>query len=726
MSKDIIGISVGSKNTIIGTYDKGSFKVITSDTSSRTIPTVISYSGLERTFGDIAFNKNRSNYKSTIIYLNRWLGMKKNYNFFEDEAKFANFSPKNNPEYYNNLLGFYMNINGTKLFYLPEALMGSFFNKIKNIWLNNNINTNNIVISIPDYSTVQERKAMLDSIYISGLNCIALLNESSAISMNYAFQKMKDFQNNKRTVAFIDLGHSQLTIFYAEFTKELINIISVTSERFCGARDLDFLIAEKAAYEFQKKYGIDPLDSPKAKISLMNAVNKARKNLSGLKEITISIDGIIDGKDLVYNLTRENMEQIIYPILSKFESFCKNSIIKAEQKGINIKNIHSVEMVGDTLRTPCISQIIKNIFNKELSKTLIPDECISRGCALFAMMNSPHYKTQNFSIKHYNPYPIFLECQGQEVKVFSEGDNYPSQKMIKIPGDIFDFSGKEIYIKIRYGNIPELNFLEDKVIQEYKIILPFPKSISIDKIELYYDLDINCLPKLSKAYMYQKNKTNFLNYELIKENFGLIKSGLDFLKNEEIEQEKKDNMIKESISYKNSLEEYIYKTRDKIDIKGELSDYITKNEKEKLIDEMDKLMKWLYSDDKDLYNKTKLEMNSSEMKNISEPIYQRFNEWKLLNEYYLKLQNLITEKTLFYTSLEEKIKKGENVDINITLDKLYKIQKIIQEEFNNLERKMYQTEKESKINMPSIKANDVLNIINIFEQKIENIIKGIN
>ena len=81
---------------------------------------------------------------------------------------------------------------------------------------------------------------------------------------------------------------------------------------------------------------------------------------------------------------------------------------------------------------------------------------------------------------------------------------------------------------------------------------------------------------------------------------------------------------------------------------------------------------------------------------------------------------------MFYTSLEEKIKKGENVDINITLDKLYKIQKIIQEEFNNLERKMYQTEKESKINMPSIKANDVLNIINIFEQKIENIIKGIN
>ena len=724
MSKDIIGINVGSKNTIIGTYDKGTFKVIPSDTSSRTIPTVISYSGLERSFGDIAFNKNRTNYKSTIIYPNRWLGMKKNFSFFEDEAKFANFSPKNNPDYYNNLLGFYINLNGTKIFYLPEAIMGSFFNKIKNIWLNNNINTNNIVISIPDYSTVQERQAMLDSIYISGLNCIALLNESSAISMNYAFQKMKEFQNNKRTVAFIDLGHSQLTIFYAEFTKEFINIISVTSERFCGARDLDFLIAEKVGYEFQKKYGIDPLDSPKAKISLMNAVNKARKNLTGNKEETISIDGIIEGKDLIYNLTRENMEQIISPILLKFENICKNSLIKAEKNGIHIKNLHSVEMLGDTLRTPCILQIIKNIYNKELSKTLIPDESIARGCALFAMMNSPHYITQNFSIKHYNPYPILLECQGKDVKVFSEGDNYPISKVIKIPGDVFDFSGNEIFIRIVYQNIPELNFLDDKVIQEYKILLPFPRNIKIDKIELFYDLDINCLPKLSKVYMYQKNNTLYLNYELIKENFGLIKNGLDFLKSEEMERDKKDSIIKESISYKNSLEEYIYKTRDKINAKGELVEYITKKEKEKLIDEMDKLMRWLYSEDKDLYDKTKLEQKSMTMKNISEPVYLRFNEWKKLNEYYLKMQNLITEKTMYFTSLEEKIKKREKV--NIKLENIYKAQKIIQQELNNLELKINQSNKELKTKMPSITANDVQTMINIFNEKIENIIKKIN
>ena len=724
MSKEIIGINVGSRNTIIGTYEKGRFKIIPSGTSSRTIPTVISFSGLERTFGETALNKNRANYKSTIIYPNRWFGMKKNYPFFEYEAKFANISPIQNPLYSGNLIGFNINIEGNKIFYLPEEIMGAFFSKIKSIWLNNNINTNNIVISIPDYSTVQERKAMLDSLYISGLDCIALLNESSAISINYAFQKMKEFENNKRTVAFIDLGHSQLTIFYAEFTKESINILSVTSERFCGARDLDYLIAEKLSYEFQKKYGIDLLDSPKAKISLMNAVNKARKNLTVNKDETISIDEIIKGKDLVDNLTRENMEQIIQPIISKFENICKNSIIKAEKVGVNINNLYSVEMVGDTLRTPCITQIIKNIYKKDLSKTLIPDECISRGCCLFAMMNSPHYLTQNFSIRHYNPYPIFLECQGKDVKVFSEGDKYPSTKMVKIPGDVFDFSRQEIYIRIVYQNIPELNYLKDKVIQEYKIILPYPNNIKITKIELLYDLDINCLPKLFKATMYNSfNNVMNLNFELIKENFGLSKDSLDYLKFQEIERDKKDLIIKESITYKNSLEEYIYNTRDKMDKKGQFEGYYTPQEKEKLIDEMDKLMKWLYSDDKDIYNIIKLEQNSLPMKSISEPIYSRYNEWKQLNEQYNIMKQLITEKTSYYTSLEDKIKKGEVTDININSDKISKIQQIIQQEFNNLEVIIYQTDKEQKIKMPSIKSNDVQNLINEFNKKIENILK---
>ena len=125
-----IGISVGSKNTVIGTYDKVAFKVILSDTSSRTIPTVISFSGKERNFGDIAFNKNRQNFKSTIIYPNRWLGIKYDNALKDEESKFANLPPvKNINDVNNNSLGFNIDIKGQKTFHTPEIIMGSFFNK---------------------------------------------------------------------------------------------------------------------------------------------------------------------------------------------------------------------------------------------------------------------------------------------------------------------------------------------------------------------------------------------------------------------------------------------------------------------------------------------------------------------------------------------------------------------------------------------------------------------
>ena len=720
MNKDIIGINIGSKNTVIGTYNKGIFQIVLSDTSSRTIPTVISYSGKERTFGDLAFNKNRSNFKSTIIYPNRWLGIKQEYSIFEEETKYANLSPKT--IYYNNdyLLVFNLNLEGKKIFYLPETIMGSFFNKIKTIWLNNNINTDNIVISIPDYSTIQERESMLDSIYISGLNCTSLLNESSAISINYAFQKLKELdKNNPRIVCFIDLGHSQLTIFYAEFTQKYINIISVSSERFCGARDLDFLIAEKIAYEFQKKYGIDPLDSPKAKISLMNAINKIRKTLTVNNEGVISIDEIIKGKDLTYNLTREKMEEYINPVLSKFENLCKISLAKAEKMGLKVKNLHSVEMVGDTLRTPCFSSIINKVFKKDLSKTLIPDECITRGCTLFAMMNSPHYKIQNFSIKHYNPYPIIFQIDQKIFNIFSEGENYPTRKIIKIPGDLFK-SNSEIILSTKYSDVNELKFLKDKIIQEYKIYIPLIKEKKIMNIDIEYNLDINCIPKMTNVIMYLK-KDNFinLNFELIKENFGLPQKYLDILKKEENERDKNDSKIKEAISFKNNLEDDIYKTRNKIDTKGELNGYYTQQEKEKLTKEMEKLMKWLYSEDEDLYDLVKLKEKSYEFKNLLEQIYKRFNEWKNLKDYYDKVIALINEKIIYYTSLEDKIKKGENVEIKF--DDIIKIKQLIQKEYNNLEIKIYEVDKEQKYKTPSLTSNDLENIMNSLNEKIEKI-----
>ena len=108
MNDDIIGINIGSKNTVVGAYIKGSFKIILSESSARSIPTVISFGDNDRNYGDIAFNSNRSKFKSTIIYPNRWLGINYNNTLKEEEEKYANLSPVKNE--FDNSLGFKINI----------------------------------------------------------------------------------------------------------------------------------------------------------------------------------------------------------------------------------------------------------------------------------------------------------------------------------------------------------------------------------------------------------------------------------------------------------------------------------------------------------------------------------------------------------------------------------------------------------------------------------------
>ena len=700
MNDDIIGINIGSKNTVVGAYIKGSFKIILSESSARSIPTVISFGDNDRNYGDIAFNSNRSKFKSTIIYPNRWLGINYNNTLKEEEEKYANLSPVKNE--FDNSLGFKINIKNQKVFYTPEVIMGSFLNKLKNIWLKENIYTDNIVISVPDYYTAYERQAMLDSINISGLNCFSLLNESSAIAIHYAFQKLKELDS--RIVCFIDFGHSHLTISYAQFTKKEIKILLVNSERFCGARDLDYLIAEKISYEFQKQNGEDLLDSPKAKISLMNAINKERKKLTVNTEGNISIDEIIKGKDLTFDLSRKNMEKIISPILTKFENLCKSSLKQLEKMGIYTKNTHSVEMVGDTLRSPCFLNIIKNVYQKDLSKTLIPDECIARGCALYAMMNLPNYQIQKFFIKHYNPYYIFLNHNLSETILFQEGENFPMRKDFIVKN-----TQNDIRLKFLYGNDIK-NIFKDNLINEYNVNFPF-NNYNIE-FKFQYELDRNCIPKLIIFPLQEQN----IKIDLIKQNYGLTIDVLNYYKNEEIGRDENDLIMKDIKSYKNYIEEYIYKLREKINSEN-IKEIITQNEKDNLILEMDKLMNWLYSKDEGLNNINILEEKSKIVKSLGEEFYLRLNGWEQIKQCLKKYESLLYEKLAYISSLEDKVKKGENV--GLTLDDINKINEYIQQEFNNYEKKMYEFDIADKSKAPNFNVNDIENMINSFINQLE-------
>ena len=815
MSKDIIGISLGSKNTVVGTYKNGVFEIVVSETSARSLPTAVSYNDRERNFAELSMHTNRSNFKRTIIYPNRWLGLQKDWEFVKEESKHAYVKPTEDK---TGRLGFNIDYKGKKEVYTPECLMGLFFSKIKHVWLKENINTENVVVSIPDYCCAHERKALVESIQIGGLNCTALLNESSAITFAYGFRKLKEFDDEKpRTVAFVDLGHSSCNIFFSQFTKKLVKVISVSAERFCGGREFDYLIAQKLADDFEKKYGSNPMEAPKCRIRLIDTITKVRKSLTVNKEITISVDSLMDGEDLVYNLTRDEFEKIIEPTVKKFENLCKYAIEKFEKETkMKIGDIHSIEMVGDTVRTPIILETIKKCFGKEVSKTLVPDECIARGCALFAMMNSPYYTIQNFEFHHYNPYTIEMEYpflkDGKEVikklNIVNAGIDVPASKTITFTNK--QLPDKDIIpLKFYYSENKKLDWLPNKLLNSYNIHLKKKKEKDW-KFTLKYVLDINCIPKLEKANILEskielvpvidttqkkeekkeekkddkkpeekkddkkpedkkpedkkpedkkpeekkpeekkpeekkpeekkpedkkpeekkpedkkpedkkpeekkpeekpqmkekKIETETqLDIDVVETLFGTSKGILEQYLKRERDQTKEDEIFREASRLKNSLEQYIYSTKEKLD--SQLKGYYTEAEKGDLTKFMDELMNWLYSEDEKLYDKPTLEEKSKNMKTLGDEIYKRCDNWNTIRNNYNIFESTVNELTTQLKTEEDKLAKKQFT--YITNEDAVKINQLIKDAVDNAKKKHELTDKAPQIQVPPVQPDDV-------------------
>lgn len=322
--RHVIGVSVGSQNTVVGVLKNSIVDIILSETSNRCVPTLVAYNERERSFGDAAFSTIKSNFSKTISYPSRYLGLKPDSPYLEEESKFATALPQID---INGKVCFEINYKNETHNVYPEAAMGLFFDKLKQNWIKAGYDTKDVVVSVPDYYTVAERKALIEALNIADLNCTALINESSAVALAYGFFKRTQFEADKpRIVGFIDMGQSKTTISYVSFTKTHQKVLSVTSERFCGAREFDLNLAKFFSDIFNKKYGKEPIKSNKIKLRMFDAIAKTRKILTVNKEATLSIESLMDDEDLFYQLSRDEFEKIIAPTIENFKKVLQKSI----------------------------------------------------------------------------------------------------------------------------------------------------------------------------------------------------------------------------------------------------------------------------------------------------------------------------------------------------------------------------------------------------------------
>lgn len=209
----------------------------------------------------------------------------------------------------SNKVGFECVQMGNKHLFTVEQIMAFYLRRLENFYRKSGITCKDFVLTIPSYCSNVERQALLDAAEIANIKCLRVINESTAIALNYGFFRKRDLDEKKaRNVAFVDLGHSKTTVTIASFVQGKTKIICHASERNLGGRDFDYEIFQVLGEEFMKKFGCDPRKNVRCRVRMLESIEKARKILSGNTEAGINIDYLMEEEDLNKTLKRDEFE----------------------------------------------------------------------------------------------------------------------------------------------------------------------------------------------------------------------------------------------------------------------------------------------------------------------------------------------------------------------------------------------------------------------------------
>ena len=596
----MIGIDIGSLNTTVSlgkqnsSTSKFQCELILSDTSSRSCPSIITYTETLRLIGDQASLVLRSNIQSSFHYLSRLIGILPNSNFGKREFnEYILYSGNYNPQ--NNTFNF--TINNQNYSFSPDEIIVGYLNKVKYQYIiEQRIQPIIYVFSVPDYFTCHQKLSYLNIIRACDIkDNFHLINDSTAITLYFGYKKFKDYfivhtnaNNNPNAVSvnptitkyiiFIDSGHSKTTFVLSKLNYNLFTVLDCYTLPYFGGRDFDAEIYKFCAKKFNEKTGINILNNQKVKLRLLSTITKARKALTVNQDASISIDCLYDDNDFSYILTRNEYEQIIREKVNEFKNAFLNFYNKSLKtfKGIEITN---VEMAGELMRTPSLEKIVKEITKVEMSKTILTDECIAIGCSLYGSLLQNCFPIQNFQgIYHLNNYSISYSINNSQKRILlSNQANIPYFPEIILDSSYFN---KNLITIGFYHNPNEIQYYlpcQTGLLLEYEInpnvIMKLNGGINNLILDIMIDNNGMIFIKNLKS---QDNNNKFINIPL-NQNGAITISKREIYQNPKnrmnliLQMNKKENeLIKRDEDFKlysakrNQLEGRVYDIKNKI------------------------------------------------------------------------------------------------------------------------------------------------------------------
>ncbi|OXV07956.1 hypothetical protein Egran_04283 [Elaphomyces granulatus] len=655
----VIGIDLGTQSTKIGVARNKGIDIITNEVSNRATPTLVGFGPKSRYLGEAAKTQEISNLKNTVSGFKRLVGrsFKDPDVHIEQEYNTSTLCDA------NGQAGVEVSYLGKKEQFTATQLVAMYLSKIKSTAAREiKLPISDVVISVPAWFTDSQRRAMLDAAEIAGLRPLRLMNDTTAIALGYGITKLDlpTAEESPRRVVFVDMGHSNYTCSVVEFRKGELNVKATTYDRHFGGRNFDKALVDHFADEFKEKFKIDIRTNPKAWARTLAAAEKLKKVLSANPVAPLSIESLMNDVDVRTVIKREDMEEMVRPLLEQLSVPLEQVLAEAKLK---VEDIDSIEMVGGCTRVPIIKETISKFFGKPLSFTLNQDEAIARGCTFSCAILSPIFRVRDFSVHEIVNYPVeFTWEQSPEIPdedtsltVFNKGNIMPSTKILTfyrkqpfdlearyskpemLPGKVNPWIGRFSIKGVKADANDDFMICKLKARLNLHGILNVESGYYVEDVEVEEPIsdekegekkDADPMETDTPNGNAEPKKTRKVKKQVRKGELP-VSSGTTSLEpvTKETWTEKEnamtmeDKLVADTDEKKNELESSIYELRDKVETT--YSDFASDEEREKLTTKLSEIEDWLYEDGEDT-TKAAYVAKMDEIRFIAGPIIQRY------------------------------------------------------------------------------------------------------
>ncbi len=536
----IIGIDLGTTNSVVAILEGGEPKVLVNEEGTRTTPSVVAYTkDGERLVGQIAKRQAVTNPENTIYSAKRFIGRR--FNETKEETKLV---PYNVVEKGNDCA---FKIQNDKLV-SPEEIGAGVLAKLKKVaedYLGEPVTE--AVITVPAYFNDSQRQATKDAGRIAGLDVKRIINEPTAAALAYGMDKKKE-----EKIAIFDFGGGTFDVSILEVGDGVVEVKSTNGDTHLGGDNFDTRILEWMVSEFKKDQGIDLLTDKMALQRLKEGAEKAKIELSSSQETEINLPFITADqtgpKHLQLRLSRAKFEQMVTDLVERSLEPCKKAL---QDAGLTTAAIDEVILVGGSTRIPMIQKRVKEFFGKEPNKTVNPDEVVAIGAAIQGAILKGDVK--DMLLLDVTPLSLGIETLGGVMTTLIPRNTTIPAKKSQVFSTAAD-SQPAVDIHVLQG---ERKMSQDnKTLGRFELLGIAPAPRGVPQIEVTFDIDANGILSVSA-----KDNSNGKSQQIkITSQSGLSESEIKKAVDDAELHRKEDEQRQEEVSARNNLDNLIYQT----------------------------------------------------------------------------------------------------------------------------------------------------------------------